>query len=145
MLPNSTGQVAQFTEKEIQAGTDNIGSSQFCGLCLQLDILLFYTVGVPQWQGLTFIFVMLSKLIDLVLIYYFYQYMTQTLGFHGLLANLAEKGIPVLMGIQSLIILSNIFYPVTFLVDQTGIRAVRHARQVLADFNLTRIFFCFLI
>lgn len=58
------------------------------------NFLLYYTVGVSAWKGLTFTFTLLSKLIDLVMIYYFYQYMRRTLGFEGKLAEWTERCIP---------------------------------------------------
>ncbi|MBQ6757356.1 MAG: serine/threonine-protein phosphatase [Oscillospiraceae bacterium] len=85
------------------------------------NFLLYYTIGVPEQRTLIFVFVMLSKLFDLAMIYFFYQYMSRTLNFKGKLAHWADKGIPVLLVLENLVILSNIFYPTTFLVDANGI------------------------
>ena len=78
---------------------------------------------------------MLSKLIDLFMIYYFYQYMRRTLGFEGKLAEWTEKGIPILLGLECLVILSNIFYPTTFWIDETGFYQAASA-SILEDIYL---------
>jgi len=85
-----------------------------------VNFLLYYTTGVPEQRGLAFLFVMLSKLIDLAMIYYFYQYMKRTLNFEGKLARWTDRGIPILLVLETLVILSNIFYPTTFLIDAAG-------------------------
>ena len=84
------------------------------------NFLLYFTVGVPAWNAFTFTFAMLSKLIDLLMIYCFYQYVRRTLDFEGKLAGWAEKGLPILLGLECLVILSNLFYPTTFWIDETG-------------------------
>ena len=38
-----------------------------------VNFLLYFTMGVPERNGLTFTFALLSKLIDLMMIYYFYS------------------------------------------------------------------------
>jgi len=63
---------------------------------------------------------MASKLLDLVMIYFFYRYVRITLDFKGKLASWADKGIPILMAVQTLVTLSNIVYPLTFWVDANG-------------------------
>ena len=85
-----------------------------------VNFLLYFTLGVPGQKVLPFIFALLSKLLDLLMIYYFYQYVRRTLNFEGKLARWAEKGIPILLALQTLVILSNIFYPTTFLIDEQG-------------------------
>ena len=84
------------------------------------NFLLYYTLGVTSERILTFVFVVASKLIDLSMIYFFYQYMKRTLDFKGKLAGWTDRGIPILMALEILVIVSNIFYPITFLVDETG-------------------------
>lgn len=81
---------------------------------------MYFTMGVPDLSKATFAFCLISKLVDLVMIYFFYRYVKETLDFSGKLAELAEKGIPVLLAIQSIVLLCNIFFPVTFLIDATG-------------------------
>jgi len=85
------------------------------------NLLMYYTMGVPEQSLFTFILVMLSKLIDLLMIYFFYQYVRRTLGFEGKLAGWADKGLPVMLAPECLVILSNIFYPTTFLIDEKGL------------------------
>ena len=79
--------------------------------------LMFFT-GLALGQAtLFFAFAMISKLLDLVMIYFFYRYVRVTLDFKGKLAIWADRVIPVLMVVQTLVTLSNIFYPLTFWVD----------------------------
>ncbi len=79
--------------------------------------LMFFT-GLALGQAtLFFAFAMVSKLLDLVMIYFFYRYVRITLGFKGKLASWADKGIAILMAAQTLVTLSNIVYPLTFWVD----------------------------
>lgn len=54
------------------------------------------------------------------MIYLFYLYVKVTLGFEGKLAKLAKIVLPVLLSLETLIILSNIFYPTTFFIDAGG-------------------------
>ena len=81
---------------------------------------MYCTIGVPEMSRLTFLFVMLSKLIDIVMIWYFYRYVRLTLDFKGRLAGWADRGLPILMGLETLVILSNIIRPVTFMIDAKG-------------------------
>ena len=85
-----------------------------------VNVLMYFTLGVPELRPVNFAMVMLSKLIDLVMIYNFYQYVRITLGFKGRLAETADKCIPVLLALEILVILSNLFYPVTFIVGPAG-------------------------
>ena len=105
---------------------DGVGTKAFRALNIfvsasfAVNFLLYYTIGVPEQRTFTFIFVLLSKLIDLAMIYFFYKYMRRTLGFKGKLAGWTEKGIPILLVLENLVILSNIFFPTTFLIDEAG-------------------------
>jgi hypothetical protein len=63
---------------------------------------------------------MVSKLVDLVIIFFFYQYVSKTLGFEGKAAALTAKCIPVLMVLQALVQLSNTIRPVTFFINDAG-------------------------
>lgn len=85
-----------------------------------VNFLLYFTMGVPASNGLTFTFALLSKLFDLLMVYYFYQYVRRTLTFEGKLARWAEKGVPCLLVMEILVILSNIFWPLTFRIDAQG-------------------------
>jgi len=86
--------------------------------------LMFFTGLALGQAALCFALAMASKLLDLVMIYFFYRYVRVTLDFKGKLASWADKGIPILMAVQTLFTLSNIFYPLTFWVDGN---AVYHA------------------
>jgi len=86
-----------------------------------VNALMYFTTGVPGQSGIKFLFVLLSKLIDLILIYFFYLYVRVTLEFEGKLARWADKWFPILLLLESLVILSNCFYPTTFRVDFNGI------------------------
>lgn len=85
-----------------------------------INELVYYTGLVPEQRIICFVFCLLSKLVDLVMIWYFYRYIRVTLGFEGKLARWADKGFPILMALEAIVLLSNIFYPVTFLVDAGG-------------------------
>ena len=85
-----------------------------------VNFLLYFTTGIPGQTVFPFIFAMLSKLFDLLMIYYFYQYVRKTLGFEGKLALWADKGIPILMAGEALVLLTNIFYPLTFSINAQG-------------------------
>ena len=85
-----------------------------------VNALMYYTTGIPNQGWINFIFVLLSKLIDLVLITLFYQYVRVTLGFKGKLTALANKVLPVLFVFELLVIFSNIIFPTTFTVSVDG-------------------------
>ena len=54
------------------------------------------------------------------MIFLFYLYVRETLGFEGKLARIAEKLIPILLVVQTIVLLANIFTPVTFTVTAEG-------------------------
>ncbi|MBR1533548.1 MAG: PP2C family protein-serine/threonine phosphatase [Ruminococcus sp.] len=80
-----------------------------------------YSAFVPEMRILCFVFCMLSKLTDLAMIYLFYLYVRETLGFEGKLAKFAKILIPVTLIVQALVLLANIVTPVTFTVNAAGI------------------------
>ena len=82
--------------------------------------VISYTLLVPDYRMVCYVACFLSKLIDLAMIFLFYLYVRDTLGFEGKLASVAEKLIPILLIVQTLIMLSNIITPVTFTVDVKG-------------------------
>ncbi len=88
--------------------------------CFAVNEATYYTLGVPDWSTICFVLCLISKLLDLVMIYLFYSYVKDTLGFKGKLAKLAKKVIPVLLVFETLVLLSNIFYPTTFYFDAAG-------------------------
>ena len=88
--------------------------------CFAVNEAMYYTLGVPQQRSLCFSVCMASKLFDLAMIYLFYWYVRATLGFEGKLAGFSEKCIPVLLVLETVVILSNLFYPTTFCLDAAG-------------------------
>ena len=80
-----------------------------------------YSAFVPEMRILCFVFCMLSKLTDLAMIYLFYMYVRETLGFEGKLAKIAKILIPVTLIVQALFLLANIITTVTFTVDAAGV------------------------
>ena len=89
--------------------------------CFTVNELMIFTSSLPEQRTVFFIFCMLSKLIDLAMIFLFYLYARETLSFEGRFANIVHKLLPVLIIIQTLVLLSNIFYPVTFEVTAEGV------------------------
>lgn len=104
-----------------------VGSAEFRTLTVLVstgflaNLLMYLTLGVSELSSSTFAFVMISKLVDLVMIYFFYRYISKTLGFKGRLASLTAKMIPILMLFEAIILISNIFHPVTFFIDDAGL------------------------
>ena len=88
--------------------------------CFVANEIICYTVLAPDSRTLCFIFCLLSKLIDLAMIFLFYLYVRETLGFEGKLARFAEKLIPILLVVQTIVLLANIFTPVTFTITAEG-------------------------
>ena len=86
-----------------------------------INFMFCYTTSVPYLRGYCFVYALISKLIDLGMIYFFYQYMKRTLEFKGRLALFAKKVFPILLILENIVILSNIFYPVTFFIDGAGV------------------------
>ncbi len=84
------------------------------------EVMIYVLTAVPEHTVTGFIFCMLSKLLDLALIYLFYLYVKATLGFEGKFAKIVDKLIPVLLVVQLIIQLSNNFLPVTFFVNAEG-------------------------
>jgi hypothetical protein len=82
--------------------------------------VICYTVAMPDYRMVCYVFCLLSKLIDLAMIFLFYLYVRETLGFEGKLASVAEKLLPILLIVQTIVLLSNIIIPVTFTVDSNG-------------------------
>ena len=105
---------------------DGEGTSSFRALtvmisaCFLMNFFLYYIAFMPQHRTLTFAIVLLSKLIDLVMIFFFYRYVKITLSFKGRLASVTNILVPVLMVCEVLILLSNLFYPVTFQINADG-------------------------
>ena len=88
--------------------------------CFVVNEVISYSMLVPESRALCFVFCLLSKLIDLAMIFLFYLYVRETLGFEGKLARIAEKLIPILLVVQALVLLANIITPITFTVTAEG-------------------------
>ncbi len=89
--------------------------------CFTVNEVMIYLLFVkPSEITLGFTFCFLSKIIDLALIYFFYLYSKATLGFEGKFAKAVGTILPVLLVVQTIVQLINIFYPLTFYVDATG-------------------------
>ena len=82
--------------------------------------LMYYVMNIPEWRIYCFILCLLAKLLDAALITLFYMYVKRTLKFEGKLAKLADKIVPVLLVLEVLVLLANIFFPLTFQVDAAG-------------------------
>ena len=92
----------------------------FVSACFAVNEAILFTVRIPEQSTVCFVLCLVSKLLDLAMIYFFYSYVKVTLGFNGKLARLAEKIIPVLLVLETLVLLSNVFYPTTFYLDDAG-------------------------
>ena len=88
--------------------------------CFAVIEAIFFTTGVPKLRTICFVLCLSIKLIDLVMIYFFYRYVKDTLNFEGSLAELAEKIIPLMMALEAVVLLSNIIHPTTFFLDAAG-------------------------
>lgn len=89
--------------------------------CFALNEVLFYTSLKPELRTVCFILCLVTKLLDIVVVTLFCRYIRVTLGFEGKLAKWAGRIIPVLMILQIMVLISDIFYPVTFFVDANGV------------------------
>ena len=81
----------------------------------------WFIAGMPQWRVLYFACCLLSKGVNLAMIYCFFLYVRQTLRFEGRLARWADRWFPVLLIASMLIVLANVILPISFLVDANGI------------------------
>ena len=82
--------------------------------------LMYFVLNQPKWRTYCFMLCLLAKLLDAVMITLFYQYVRKTLKFEGRLVRMADRLLPIVLIIETLILLSNIFYPLTFEIDATG-------------------------
>jgi len=77
------------------------GANAFRNLILLSDFSFIanagicFTINAPEMRISCFILCLLNKLIDLVMIVLFYQYVRETLRFEGKLAEFTKKAIPV--------------------------------------------------
>lgn len=82
------------------------------------NAIMFSSSLVLELRTLSFVLVMLSKMLDLVMIYLFYRYVRVSLDFKGKLVDWADRCLPLLMVLEMLVIVSNAFYPTTFWLDE---------------------------
>lgn len=81
------------------------------------EMMLFIT-GLSELRILYFALCVFATLLDLALITnLYYYYIKKILGFEGKLVRITDKVVPILVTIGSLIILTNIFYPIAFTID----------------------------
>ena len=107
----------------------------FVSACFAVNEAVCAVILVPELRSLCLSLCMVAKLIDLVMIYCFYNYIDTTLHFNGELAKWTERILPVLLILQSVVILSNVFYPVTFYIDADGMYQAT-AASILEDVYL---------
>ncbi len=88
--------------------------------CFAVNEAIYYTLQAPDKRVLCFSLSLLSKLLDLAVICFIYVYLRETLHFEDRLAGLAEKVISVLLALEIVVVLSNLFWPVTFFIDADG-------------------------
>ena len=84
------------------------------------NILIHYTILAPEWSGYCFALCLVSKLMDLVMIFLFYRYIRKTLGFNNKLSFLVDRYILLLLGIQAAFLMLNVFFSFTFFIDESG-------------------------
>ena len=102
------------------------GANAFRNLILLSDFSFIanagicFTINAPEMRISCFILCLLNKLIDLVMIVLFYQYVRETLRFEGKLAEFTKKAIPVLMIAELIFESLNIFFPLTFYITEAG-------------------------
>lgn len=88
--------------------------------CFLCNEMMLFTMNVPEWKTICFILCIVDKILDIVLIYLFYFYIKNLLEFEGKVFNIVNKILPVLIILEILVILSNIFYPLTFYLNAQG-------------------------
>lgn len=109
-----------------------------------VNALMSFTGLALDQKAVHFALVITSYLLDAVIIYLFYRYVRITLDFKGKLVRFADKAIPIMMVLQMLISLANIFYPLTFWIDEnvqyhlTGIYAIEDV-YLLATLLVTTV------
>ena len=105
-------------------------------LSFLINELMWFTAGTATWRNLYFICCLLSKLLNLSMIYYFYRYVRNTLNFREKLADWADRCFPILLIVFMAVVLGNIFAPVSFQVSDAGVYA-RSGAPWLEDIYLS--------
>ena len=89
-------------------------------LCFALNESIYFTILAPERRTLCFALCLISKLLDLVLLSFFYWYIKIMLDFEGKLLKWSLRIAPFLIAFEVIVLLSNIFYPTTFMIDADG-------------------------
>ncbi len=82
--------------------------------------LMWFISGKSEFRILYLICCIISKLINLSMIYCFFLYVKETLNFEGKLATLSTKILPILLIVSYIVVLINSVYPLTFSVNENG-------------------------
>ena len=83
--------------------------------------LMWVTAGMPALRTAYFWCCILSKWLNLAMIYFFFLYVKRTLDFTGRLAKWAGMVFPILLAASMLIVFLNVFFPLSFSVDAGGV------------------------
>ena len=102
-------------------------STSFSLLLVELSVsftvnaLLWISTGTADLRREYFWCCLVSKWVDVAMIYFFYQYVRDSLGFEGKLTKLMNLVLPWMAAASLIIDAVNIFYPLTFAVDAQGV------------------------
>ena len=102
------------------------GANYFRGMNLLVSLgflcneLMYLTIDEPRFSVYCFIFCLICKLTDLAMVLCFYKYIRSAFDYKHKMIKYADKIVPILTIPQAILILSNIFYPVTFMFDEYG-------------------------
>ena len=100
-----------------------------------INELMWFASGTTRWRGLFFVCCLLSKWLNLAMIYCFFLYVRTSLHFQGKLARWADRGFAVLLIVSMLIVLSNVFFPLSFSVNANGVYG-KEKLSILEDLYL---------
>ena len=98
-----------------------IGLILLIGLSFFNNEWLWYVMGVPQYRTWYLFMNVLTKLFDFGLVYLFYNYVKKTLEFEGKVAEWTDKASWILMIPFTLLAIANMFSPICFSVDESGV------------------------
>ena len=102
------------------------GADDFRSLIILCDLSFLANAGIsytglsPDMRTPYFVLCLISRIVDLVMIFMFYRYVRETLKFEGKLAEFTQKTAPVLMILELIVELLNVFLPLTFFIDEAG-------------------------
>lgn len=89
-------------------------------LSFVINEVMWIVQGTSEWRLLYFGCCIVSKVLNLAMIYYFFIYVRDTLHFEGALERWADRAFSILLIVSVLIVLTNVFYPLSFSVDPDG-------------------------